>query len=58
MALVRFPPVELADQDGLLALGGNLEVNTLKEAYSKGISQVALKYLDISDMGFSKKHIR
>lgn len=37
MALVRFPPVELADQDGLLALGGNLEVNTLKEAYSKGI---------------------
>jgi hypothetical protein len=30
----------------------------LIEAYSKGISQVALKYLDISDMGFGKKHIR
>ncbi len=37
MVIVRFPPVELADQDGLLALGGDLEVETLKEAYSKGI---------------------
>lgn len=37
MVVVRFPPVELADSDGLLALGGDLEVPTLIEAYSQGI---------------------
>lgn len=37
MAVVDFPPVELADQDGLLAIGGDLEVPTLLLAYSRGI---------------------
>jgi len=32
-----FPPVELADEDGLLCYGGDLSVETLTEAYSKGI---------------------
>lgn len=32
-----FPPVELADEEGLLCYGGDLSVETLVEAYSKGI---------------------
>lgn len=32
-----FPPVETANEDGLLAIGGNLDVSTLVEAYSNGI---------------------
>lgn len=32
-----FPPVELADEDGLLCAGGNLEVETLLTAYRSGI---------------------
>jgi leucyl/phenylalanyl-tRNA---protein transferase len=32
-----FPDVELANEDGLLAFGGNLKVNTLLTAYKKGI---------------------
>jgi leucyl/phenylalanyl-tRNA--protein transferase len=32
-----FPPVEMADEDGLLAIGGNLETDRLLLAYSKGI---------------------
>lgn len=32
-----FPDVEWADESGLLAIGGNLEVATLVEAYSLGI---------------------
>ena len=32
-----FPPVELADEDGLLCYGGDLSVETLVESYSKGI---------------------
>jgi len=32
-----FPPVEEADEDGLLCYGGDLAVETLIEAYSKGI---------------------
>lgn len=33
----RFPPVETADDDGLLLLGGDLSVRTLLDAYQKGI---------------------
>ncbi|RYG66029.1 leucyl/phenylalanyl-tRNA--protein transferase, partial [bacterium] len=32
-----FPPVETADEDGFLCWGGNLEVETLWEAYHSGI---------------------
>ena len=32
-----FPPVEWADEDGLLAIGGDLEVETLHTAYRSGI---------------------
>ncbi len=32
-----FPDVELSNEDGLLAFGGNLEVTTLLNAYKKGI---------------------
>lgn len=34
---VLFPPVELADKDGLLGFGGNLLPETLLNAYSSGI---------------------
>jgi leucyl/phenylalanyl-tRNA--protein transferase len=37
MAVLSFPPVELADHDGLLAAGGDLEVSTLLLAYRSGI---------------------
>jgi len=33
----RFPPVEAADEDGLLLLGGDLSVRTLLDAYQRGI---------------------
>lgn len=32
-----FPPVEFADQEGLLAIGGDLSVERLKLAYNSGI---------------------
>jgi leucyl/phenylalanyl-tRNA---protein transferase len=32
-----FPPVELAESDGLLAMGGDLDPERLKGAYKKGI---------------------
>lgn len=32
-----FPPVDCATEDGLLAIGGDLEVDTLRLAYSSGI---------------------
>ncbi|MBV9468903.1 MAG: leucyl/phenylalanyl-tRNA--protein transferase [Abitibacteriaceae bacterium] len=32
-----FPPVEAANADGLLAVGGKLSVSTLREAYHNGI---------------------
>lgn len=32
-----FPPIELADEDGVLCYGGDLSVETLCEAYSNGI---------------------
>lgn len=35
--VIRFPPVEAADEEGLLAMGGNLEPATLLEAYRNGI---------------------
>jgi leucyl/phenylalanyl-tRNA--protein transferase len=34
---ILFPDPELSDDDGLLAAGGNLEIPTLIQAYSKGI---------------------
>ena len=37
MAVVNFPPVDLADEHGLLALGGDLEVESLLLAYNRGI---------------------
>ncbi len=37
MAIAHFPPVETADEHGLLALGGDLELESLLLAYSKGI---------------------
>ena len=36
-SVLRFPPVESADEDGLLALGGDLEPETLLLAYRSGI---------------------
>lgn len=35
--MTPFPPVDQADEDGLLAMGGDLEVATLKLAYASGI---------------------
>ncbi len=35
--MFMFPDVELADEDGLLAIGGDLEVETLLQAYKNGI---------------------
>lgn len=37
MPVTNFPPLELADEHGLLALGGDLEVSTLLLAYGRGI---------------------
>jgi leucyl/phenylalanyl-tRNA--protein transferase len=34
---ILFPPVEMADEDGLVAVGGDLEVDTLIEANRRGI---------------------
>lgn len=34
---IVFPPVERASEDGLVAVGGDLELDTLLEAYQKGI---------------------
>lgn len=34
---IIFPPVDEANEDGLLAIGGNLDVPTLKAAYTHGI---------------------
>ncbi len=34
---INFPPVELADADGLLAIGGSLSLERLLSAYKKGI---------------------
>lgn len=37
MRRIVFPPVESATEDGLVAVGGDLEVDTLVEAYHQGI---------------------
>ena len=37
MAIIAFPPVDEADENGLLALGGDMEVSSLLLAYSRGI---------------------
>jgi len=37
MTILEFPPVEEADDDGLLAIGGDLDVGSLLLAYSHGI---------------------
>lgn len=37
MAIIEFPPVENADENGLLALGGDLEIESLLLAYTQGI---------------------
>lgn len=37
MAIGAFPPVEEADEDGVLCVGGDLEVESLVLAYSQGI---------------------
>lgn len=37
MAIVEFPPIETADEHGLVAIGGDLEIESLLLAYSKGI---------------------
>src|ERR1051325_2254208 len=34
---IRFPPVELASREGLLAVGGDLSIPRLLEAYRRGI---------------------
>jgi len=34
---IKFPPVEHADEDGFLAIGGDLSVDRLLEAYRNGI---------------------
>lgn len=34
---VQFPPVESASEDGLLAIGGNLDIETIITAYKQGI---------------------
>ena len=35
--MIEFPPVEQANENGLLAIGGDLEIETLVSAYSQGI---------------------
>lgn len=37
MAIVDFPPIEMADEHGLLAVGGDVEIPSLLLAYSRGI---------------------
>ncbi len=37
MAILKFPPIETADPSGLLALGGDLEIESLILAYRNGI---------------------
>ncbi len=37
MAIISFPPVENATEDGLLAFGGDLELSSLLLAYKQGI---------------------
>lgn len=34
---IAFPPIESATKEGLLAIGGNIDVETLRAAYTQGI---------------------
>ena len=35
--ILKFPPVDLADENGILAIGGDLSVDRLILAYKSGI---------------------
>lgn len=37
MPILKFPPIESADEQGIVAIGGDLHVESLKLAYKKGI---------------------
>lgn len=37
MAILEFPPIDSADENGLLAIGGDFELESLLLAYSQGI---------------------
>lgn len=37
MTILRFPPLETASPEGLLAIGGDLEISSLKLAYENGV---------------------
>ncbi len=37
MAILNFPPIEQADENGLLAIGGDLDIESLLKAYQNGI---------------------
>lgn len=37
MAILNFPPIHQADENGLLAVGGDLDVKSLLKAYQSGI---------------------
>lgn len=72
MAVLKFPPVETADENGLLALGGDLEVPTLVLAYRSGIfpwpisDEFPLAWfspdprgvLDFDDLNLNKRFLR
>ncbi len=72
MAVLKFPPVHTADENGLLALGGDLEVSTLVLAYRSGIFPWPISHefplawfspdprgvLDFSDLTINKRLMR
>lgn len=37
MAIVDFPPIDSSDENGLVAIGGDLEASSLRLAYGRGI---------------------
>jgi leucyl/phenylalanyl-tRNA--protein transferase len=72
MAVLKFPPVQTADENGLLALGGDLEVSTLVLAYRSGIFPWPISHefplawfspdprgvLDYADLNINKRLMR
>lgn len=62
---VHFPPVEQADENGIIAIGGNLDVDTLTSAYLNGIFPWPIENLPLTWFApetrgiieFSKLHI-
>jgi leucyl/phenylalanyl-tRNA--protein transferase len=46
MAIVEFPPLEATDEQGLLAVGGDLEISSLLLAYSQGIFPWPISVMD------------